>query len=69
MKVSDNGQGIVEHYLDKVFEMFFRATAQSEGSGLGLYIVKKVVEKLRGTIALKTLYGEGTTFTIVLLNG
>jgi PAS domain S-box-containing protein len=69
VEVQDNGTGIVEHFLDKVFDMFFRATDRSEGSGLGLYIVKKVVEKMGGKIELKTKYKEGTTFTIYLPDG
>ncbi|NJM25418.1 MAG: HAMP domain-containing histidine kinase [Bacteroidia bacterium] len=41
----DNGIGIAEEYRDKIFKMFFRANADSKGSGLGLYIVKSAVEK------------------------
>lgn len=68
IEVSDNGAGIMETYRDRIFDMFFRATDKSEGSGLGLYIVKKAVEKLRGKIELKTRHREGTTFTITLPN-
>jgi signal transduction histidine kinase len=46
--------------------MFFRGSEMSDGSGLGLYIVKKIVEKLEGKIELRTRYREGTTFTITL---
>ncbi|MBK7650565.1 MAG: ATP-binding protein [Flammeovirgaceae bacterium] len=45
---TDNGIGISEESLSKIFEMFYRASEQSEGSGLGLYIVKNAVEKLGG---------------------
>jgi hypothetical protein len=69
LEVRDNGIGIMENYLDRVFDMFFRASERSEGSGLGLYIVKKVVDKLNGRIELKTKFGEGTTFTIALPAG
>jgi signal transduction histidine kinase len=41
VKIEDNGIGIMEEHTDKVFDMFFRATQKSEGSGLGLYIVKR----------------------------
>jgi PAS domain S-box-containing protein len=68
IEVADNGAGIVETYQDRVFDMFFRATEQSEGSGLGLYIVKKTVEKLQGRIELQSRHREGTTFTITLPN-
>jgi hypothetical protein len=68
IEVADNGAGIMETYQDKIFDMFFRATDTSEGSGLGLYIVKKAVEKMRGKIELQTRHLEGTTFTITLPN-
>jgi PAS domain S-box-containing protein len=68
IEIADNGAGIMETYQDKVFDMFFRATDKSEGSGLGLYIVKKAVEKLQGRIELQSRHREGTTFTITLPN-
>lgn len=64
--VEDNGQGIRTESLDKVFDMFYRASSNSEGTGLGLYIVKESLEKLRGTIFAKSFYGSGSTFTILL---
>ena len=65
---SDNGVGISEEYVDKVFKMFFRASADSKGSGLGLYIVKSAIEKLNGVIAVDSKLGEGTTFAIEIPN-
>jgi signal transduction histidine kinase len=65
---SDNGVGIAEEYVDKVFKMFFRANADSKGSGLGLYIVKSAVEKLEGMIKVESKLGEGTSFTIEIPN-
>ncbi len=44
--------------------MFFRATEKSEGSGLGMYIVKQAVDKLKGKIELQSEYGKGTTITL-----
>lgn len=64
----DNGIGISEEYVTKIFEMFFRATERSEGAGLGLYIVRETVDKLHGTISVKSKLGEGTTFTIRIPN-
>jgi len=64
--VKDNGRGIREEFQDKVFEMFFRASADSNGSGLGLYITKQVVDKLKGTIKLKSAPGDGTEIRVVL---
>lgn len=64
----DNGIGIKEEHVDKIFNMFYRATDRSQGSGLGMYIVKQAVEKLGGTIRLKSEYGTGTTIKITLPN-
>jgi len=64
----DNGIGISTENLNKIFEMFYRASEQSEGSGLGLYIVKNAVEKLDGQLIVKSQPGEGTTFEITLPN-
>ena len=64
MEVQDNGEGIPEEFKDRIFEMYFRANERSKGNGLGLYIVKKAVEKLGGTIGLKSELYTGSTFTI-----
>jgi len=66
IKVIDNGQGIPFEAQSKIFDMFFRASENSKGSGLGLYIVKDMVERLRGVINLQSEKGEGTTFSIKL---
>ena len=55
--------------MSKIFNMFYRATDRSQGSGLGMYIVKQAVEKLNGTISIKSEYGAGTRIKIVLPNG
>lgn len=65
---SDNGIGIEEKYVGRVFDMFFRATEKAKGSGLGLYIVKETVEKLGGTIVVNSEYGKGTTFKATVPN-
>ena len=62
--IADNGQGIDEDLLPKIFNMFFRGTNQSKGSGLGLYIVKETVEKLNGSIETISQVGVGSTFII-----
>ncbi|MFN6945293.1 MAG: PAS domain S-box protein [Cytophagaceae bacterium] len=64
--VKDNGVGIEKEYQSKIFEMFFRASESSFGSGLGLYIVNQIVEKLDGHIGLESAFGIGTEFTISL---
>jgi signal transduction histidine kinase len=63
LKVADNGEGIAEHHQDRIFDMFYRASARSEGSGLGLYIVKDVIQKLGGTISVRSNPNQGTTFS------
>lgn len=68
VEFEDNGIGIDNQYLKKVFDMFFRATLQKEGAGLGLYIVKETVEKLHGSIKIDSQPGIGTRFKIDLPN-
>ncbi|MEQ9413517.1 MAG: HAMP domain-containing sensor histidine kinase, partial [Cyclobacteriaceae bacterium] len=68
LSVSDNGIGIQQEYQNRIFEMFYRATESSEGSGLGLYIVRETVHKLGGTISFVSQYELGTTFMIKLPN-
>ena len=65
---SDNGIGIDHPNLKKIFDMFYRASEQSDGSGLGLYIVKNAIDKLRGEVRVASTLGKGTTFTINLPN-
>lgn len=65
---TDNGIGIHQEYLDKIFDMFFRATEKSEGSGLGMYIVKQAVDKLKGKIKIESEYGSGTSIRLVIPN-
>jgi signal transduction histidine kinase len=64
--VVDNGEGIAQDHLEKIFNMFYRATSNSPGSGLGLYIAREAVNKLGGKISVQTKYGEGSVFTITL---
>lgn len=64
--VEDNGLGIKKEHLNKIFEMFFRASEKSTGSGLGLYIVKEAVAKLGGEITAGSIPGKGTEFKVIL---
>jgi len=64
--IEDNGEGIREELKDKIFDMFYRASEKSKGSGLGLYIVKEMVNKLNGTIKVNSIYGQGSQFIIEL---
>ncbi|HOX84068.1 MAG TPA: HAMP domain-containing sensor histidine kinase [Chryseolinea sp.] len=66
--IEDNGIGIPNEYLNKIFEMYTRAHEQSFGSGLGLYIVKEAIEKLGGTIQVQSRVAEGSMFTLDIPN-
>jgi PAS domain S-box-containing protein len=68
LSVRDNGMGIKEAYIPRVFEMFYRATADRPGSGLGLYIVKEAVARLNGKISLSSELNVGTEVRIELPN-
>ncbi len=68
IRFSDNGIGISKENLTRIFEMFYRATEQADGSGIGLYIVKNAVDKLGGTISVESEPDNGTTFIITLPN-
>lgn len=68
IEIEDNGIGIPMELQQRVFDMFYRATESSEGSGLGLFIVKETVERLGGTIELSSTPGSGTTFRLVIPN-
>lgn len=64
----DNGIGIAEKDKIKIFEMFYRSTNLSTGSGLGLYILKESIEKMNGNIDLKSEVDKGSVFTISIPN-
>jgi signal transduction histidine kinase len=64
--IEDNGQGMPEESLPRIFDMFYRASPTTEGTGLGLYIVREALNKINGTIEVKSKYGKGSTFTIIL---
>jgi PAS domain S-box-containing protein len=64
----DNGIGIEEKFLGRVFDMFYKASSVSTGSGLGLYIVKEIVTQLGGVISVSSQFGASTTIEIVLPN-
>jgi len=64
--VQDNGNGIESKHVKHIFEMFYRASEQSQGSGLGLYILKESVAKLNGSVEAHSVLDDGTTFIITL---
>ncbi len=64
LQMEDNGVGIDPLHQARVFDMFYRASQNSKGSGLGLYIAREAMDKLGGTISLKSALGEGTCFML-----
>ncbi|WKN29795.1 HAMP domain-containing sensor histidine kinase [Porifericola rhodea] len=68
IEIEDNGEGIPEEKLSHIFDMFYRASEQSEGSGLGLYIVKDALDKLEGDIQVDSTFDQGTTFKLKIPN-
>jgi len=64
IEVEDNGIGIHEHYLDSIFDMFYRATSEGFGSGFGLYNVKDALDKLNGKISVASKKNEGALFKL-----
>lgn len=66
--LKDNGIGIGKDILPDIYTMFYRGTEESQGSGLGLYIVKEIVDKLKGAITITSAAGEGTTVTLTIPN-
>jgi signal transduction histidine kinase len=66
LTVTDNGSGISPDYLDKIFNMYFRGTNTPEGTGLGLYIVKEIINTMGGNIEVQSELRKGSTFRIRL---
>ena len=64
LTVKDNGLGIRKEDQDKVFSMFKRFHDHTEGTGIGLYIVKKIVQNSGGNIQLESEVGKGSSFTV-----
>lgn len=64
LEISDNGLGIDKGYLPKIFTMFSRYHTHVEGTGIGLYLVKRIVENNGGTISISSQEGRGTSFII-----
>jgi signal transduction histidine kinase len=65
IRITDSGKGIPQEIMSKIFEPFFTTKPPGEGSGLGLDIVKKIIEKHRGKIEVKSIIGK-TSFTVLI---
>lgn len=68
LEVRDNGMGIKEEYIDKIFDVFYTGGDTNKGRGLGLFMVREIVEKLSGNFSVKSMRDAGTTFYITLPN-
>ena len=66
ISVTDTGTGIADDIKGRIFEPFFTTRTSGEGSGMGLAIVKRIVEQHQGTVMLQTQVGVGTTFTVTM---
>jgi len=69
--VSDNGMGIESEYFDRIFGMFQRLHGREDfaGTGIGLAVCKKIVERHGGTISVESEVGRGSTFRFALAGG
>jgi signal transduction histidine kinase len=67
IEIADNGIGIPEEYKDHIFDMFFVINS-NKGSGLGLYIVKETLDKLKGNITVFSESNVGSKFTVAIPN-
>ena len=68
IQIDDNGIGIKEDVLPHIFELFYRGSEKSTGSGVGLYIVKEILSKMGGVIRIRSKYRFGTTVFLAIPN-
>lgn len=64
--IADNGPGIPAETINRIFDRYFTTKKPGEGTGLGLFVTKNLVENMGGEIAVTSRSGEGTTFTVTL---
>lgn len=64
-QIADTGSGIMPEVLPRIFEPFYSTKAAGEGTGLGLFITRTIVELMGGRIMVRSVVGEGTTFTTI----
>jgi signal transduction histidine kinase len=63
-EISDTGVGIPQEHLETIFEPFFTYRTSGDGTGLGLYLVRNIVQKYEGTIQVESQMGVGSTFRV-----
>jgi signal transduction histidine kinase len=68
IEIRDNGVGIVPDHLNKIFEIFFRSSDFKNGLGIGLYIVKEALNRIKGKIEVSSEPGKGTQFKLIIPN-
>lgn len=68
VNIEDTGQGIPENKLEQIFNPFYTTKEPGKGTGLGLFIVRQIVEKNKGRISVKSKVNEGTVFTLEFPN-
>ncbi len=68
LTVSDTGPGVPRENREKIFEPFFSTKSPGEGTGLGLFVTKEIIEKMGGTIEIDSRMGHGTRFTVRIPN-
>jgi len=66
LTVQDTGQGIPKENLERIFEPFFSTKPPGEGTGLGLFVARGIVEKLGGKIEVESRLGQGSSFQVRL---
>lgn len=66
--VEDNGEGISKSRIEEVFKMFYRGNERATGSGLGLYMVRQLIDKMGGSVNIQSEFGEGTKLEIRIPN-
>jgi signal transduction histidine kinase len=64
VSIRDNGPGIPEEVLPKIFQPYFTTKSARQGTGLGLNIVQRLIKEAKGALQVETRVGEGTTFSI-----
>lgn len=64
IKISDNGDGISAEHHNKIFDMFYRASEKGSGTGLGLFIMKRAIERLKGEVSVQSEIKIGSTFEV-----
>jgi signal transduction histidine kinase len=68
IEFADNGIGIGEEHVAKIFDMFYRANTNSKGSGLGLFLFKETLKRLKGFASVESTLGKGTQFFMRIPN-